>query len=503
MRRLKTRRYVLYAILSGGIFFFLIAVRAGIIPGFSKNRILSAPAGSVLSEKDTWMNILQKGQKIGYAHLRIKKEGHFLRLLESLFMRIRIMGTASNVEMHTKATLTADYRIVTFDFSIRSGLFAFSASGRFKPEKGFEITTRIAGRTEKQIIPAEKPPYLPAALPYAAFSMRRPVAGSIYEFPIFDPSTMQNITAEMEVAGKERIEVAGKPVYATKIVIRTMGIEQFAWLDENNEVVRQSGLLGIVMEKTTAADAVSGISTLGGPDFIRLSAIPVNRPIHAKEKLTRLVLKLSGTDFTGFDLDGGRQSFSGGRVAVTKEVMKFSTTGFSELRTNDTIAFLKPAPFIESDHEEIVSLAKELSRPEDTPVVRARRIISWIYKNIEKRPVISIPDALATLKNKMGDCNEHAVLLAAVARAAGIPADIEAGIVYMNGKFYYHAWNRLFLGKWVTADAALGQFPADVTHVRFIRGSLDQQAKLLRLMDRLNITLVSTTPRVKVIRKVK
>ena len=64
-----------------------------------------------------------------------------------------------------------------------------------------------------------------------------------------------------------------------------------------------------------------------------------------------------------------------------------------------------------------------------------------MYQNIQKRPVLSVPNALETLRNRVGDCNEHAVLLAALARAAGIPAQVEAGLVYQKGRFYYHAWN--------------------------------------------------------------
>jgi transglutaminase-like putative cysteine protease len=93
------------------------------------------------------------------------------------------------------------------------------------------------------------------------------------------------------------------------------------------------------------------------------------------------------------------------------------------------------------------------------------------------------------LHQKTGDCNEHAVLFAALARAAGIPADVEAGLVYQDGRFYYHAWNTLYLDQWVTADTVIGQFPADVTHVRFVRGT-ESQIDLMPLIGRLNIEIL-------------
>jgi len=49
----------------------------------------------------------------------------------------------------------------------------------------------------------------------------------------------------------------------------------------------------------------------------------------------------------------------------------------------------------------------------------------------------------------------------------------------LRGRFYYHAWNALFLGKWITADAVMGKMPADVTHIRLVRGEADRQIDLM------------------------
>jgi len=155
--------------------------------------------------------------------------------------------------------------------------------------------------------------------------------------------------------------------------------------------------------------------------------------------------------------------------------------------------FLKPSPFIQSDHQKIHDLAQKILRDEGgVPLDRAKRLLMWVYDNIEKRPVVSLPDALSTLENRVGDCNEHAVLLAALARAAGIPARIETGLVYLNGRFYYHAWNLLYVGNWITADASFGQLPADVTHIRFATGS-QQQFDLLGVIGRVNIAVIEGT----------
>ena len=125
-------------------------------------------------------------------------------------------------------------------------------------------------------------------------------------------------------------------------------------------------------------------------------------------------------------------------------------------------------------------------------MVKAKKMVDWVYENLQKRPVLSVPNALEVLNHRVGDCNEHAVLLVALARAAGIPAQMEAGIVYQRGRFYYHAWNILYLGQWVTADASMGQFPADVTHIRLARG-MEHQIDLVRMIGRIKIEILDTS----------
>jgi len=153
---------------------------------------------------------------------------------------------------------------------------------------------------------------------------------------------------------------------------------------------------------------------------------------------------------------------------------------------------LESTPFIQSDHPEIQAKAREIVSPDDPAVVKARKLLTWVYKNIQKRPVLSVPNALETLRNRVGDCNEHAVLLTALARAAGIPAEVEVGLVYHKDRFYYHAWNVLYLGRWITADSVMEQLPADVTHIRLVRG-VEGQVDLIGIIGKMRLEVLSAS----------
>jgi hypothetical protein len=57
----------------------------------------------------------------------------------------------------------------------------------------------------------------------------------------------------------------------------------------------------------------------------------------------------------------------------------------------------------------------------------------------------------------------------------------------MNRAFYYHAWNEVFLGKWIPADATFGEFPASALHLKLAEGDLSQQAEILGLVGSIKI----------------
>jgi hypothetical protein len=76
-----------------------------------------------------------------------------------------------------------------------------------------------------------------------------------------------------------------------------------------------------------------------------------------------------------------------------------------------------------------------------------------------------------------------------MARAAGIPTKIDVGLIYMNRAFYYHAWNEVYLGKWVPVDATFGEFPASALHLKLAEGDLSQQAEILGLVGSIKIAV--------------
>ncbi len=265
-------------------------------------------------------------------------------------------------------------------------------------------------------------------------------------------------------------------------------------MDENGDLLREKGMLGIILEKTTREDAMYGLPIQSSQDLTKAASIPANIDIDNPAGLTQMQFEITGSgDFTK-QLQGGRQTFIAPILSIKKEILENLSQNDSSLASmEDLKAFLAPSPFIQSDHPAIKKLISDLVAEKDLPLEKTRKLVAWIQAHIQKRPVISLPDALSTLENRVGDCNEHAVLFAALARAAGIPTKIEAGVVFLRKRFFYHAWNSIYVGRWITVDALFDQIPADVTHIRFAGGMQKDQLDILGLIGNLKIQILNGT----------
>ena len=75
-----------------------------------------------------------------------------------------------------------------------------------------------------------------------------------------------------------------------------------------------------------------------------------------------------------------------------------------------------------------------------------------------------------------------------MARAVGIPTKICAGLVYLDGKFGYHAWNEVFINnRWLPVDSTLGRYRMGATNIKLAEGGLDKQAAIVHLVGKLRV----------------
>jgi len=95
---------------------------------------------------------------------------------------------------------------------------------------------------------------------------------------------------------------------------------------------------------------------------------------------------------------------------------------------------------------------------------------------------VGMATASEVIETKTGDCSEHAVLLAAMARAVGVPSRGVAGLMYSGGEFGYHMWTQVYVGgAWRDVDGVLPDRDFDVAHIRLSTSALGDDDSLLDL----------------------
>jgi transglutaminase-like putative cysteine protease len=335
----------------------------------------------------------------------------------------------------------------------------------------------------------DAPLYLPAPL-RASLTAGALHPGAVVEALVFDPTALKNDTMRITVVARERVPDGTK--HAWHVIEEFRGVRTDAWIDALGEVLREEGPLGLVLVREPAEEAVAeGWGSDAALDVTASVAVPVAQPIvHARERMT-LRLRLSGinVDSVPSDTDQVRE---GSVVTITRPARSSLTSYRLPYHDEEHTEDMRPTSFLQSDHPRIRAAARTVLGDEQDAVRAVGRLNDWVYETLRKVPTVSVPNALQVLEMGEGDCNEHAVLLTAMARAAGIPARVIAGAVYLDGAFLYHAWVEIWLGRWVAVDPTFRQFPADATHVKFVVGGPENHVAMVSVIGRLHIDVLDT-----------
>jgi len=454
----------------------------------------SAIAEGILKTEDSeeWMGIYMNGKKVGYTNTTYRKEGNRQRIIEKSFLKLNVMNQYREVKTLVDSLFDQDGTINQFNFRIDSGDINLEVRGK-KQDVGIALVINTGGITREEFVKVPGKIYLPQGIKLF-MKDKRFKPGDKYMIKLMDPSIFKASEMEIEVVGIDNMTIEGKSIRVYKLREMFMGFESVAYVTDEGDVVREEGPLGTVALRETREEAINkGWAKDEELDFILSTAIPVFRELPHPENLSYLKVRISGIDTDIINLNSDRQKFTGNILEIRKELepdnnvkasytIPFSGEGMKE--------YLQPNPLIQSDNNEIKELAGKITKNTNDPVLAANLIANWIYKNLEKTPTISIPSALEVLKTKRGDCNEHAVLFAALARAAGIPSKVVVGLMYQNGYFFYHAWNEIFVGKWLSIDSTFNQFPADVTHIKLAEGDVWEWLKIINVVGKLKIEIL-------------
>jgi hypothetical protein len=442
---------------------------------------------TTIKPTETWLGVYLAQEKIGYSVSKSQIIPNGFQFVSRAKMSLKMMEQGA--EVNSNFTCTTDTALVlkSFDMDFVSQGRSFSSQGKVIDSK-LEVTIKSGGETKTTVITVPEKLY-PADIIGNIVVYQGLAPGKKYEFKIYEPTVMNVVDAQVVIEKKEKIQVKNHEYEAWKLNVSMLGLSSTTWIDSTGETIKEESPPGIVMIQEPPQEALAKESSEATLDVLSLFSIRVDSIISDPRKVSYLKIEMKNIDTTNLSLSDEAQKVLSVNPIVLEIKSEPKPVEKISLPIKGENEFLKPSLCIQSDNPKIKEKALAIIKGSKDGGEAAEKLASWVFNNLKKRATASLPSAVDVLATLEGDCNEHSVLFAALARAVGIPTKIAVGVVYLDGAFYYHAWNKVYLGKWVSVDPTFGQFPADATHIKFQEGELEEQAKVLKIVGTVKIEI--------------
>ncbi|MCZ6699563.1 MAG: transglutaminase-like domain-containing protein, partial [Planctomycetota bacterium] len=313
------------------------------------------------------------------------------------------------------------------------------------------------------------------------------------------------------------VQVLGRMMNLTPVTTTmklAMPLASVSWVDDEASPVVITVNLGgieIKMFRSTKEDA---LGESDAPEMFVQTFVPVERRItqSAKRVKIRMRLPADSPDKLPPIPDTTMQSVR--RVNDREAVVTIRRVDWKSLANvgdnpppKDMAEFLKASTILDIDNRRIKRLARRAIKGVSTPSERADALRRFVTKYITDKSLdVGFATASEVAQTREGDCTEHGVLLAALARAAGIPARGVSGIIQIpagpfapskGSAFGYHMWTQVNIGgRWIDLDAAMRQTDCDPTHIALSlmplneEGMVESVLALLPLLGKLQIEVI-------------
>lgn len=486
----------------------------------SRPRAGSAPEDEVVDRQESWDLVFLQGKRIGTEQTtvtRLRCNGRELIRTESLGrMDVVRDGRPSTETIRAASLETPDGRLL----EVSGETSSVRVQGRVE---GGELQLEVSsqGRTARSAIawqPDFRGPFADQqtlrAQPLEP-GERRTLKALQFLITHFQP-----VTVELAAQDYETVPLLTGNYRLLRVDVQThlpdgQSISGVLWCDRTGEILK-SRTLGLETLRTTR-EVAEQRGTLAELDLIRDFSVPVARPLpdaHRTRKVRYLVRLADGDPAAVFVADQSQQvepvdehrariivralrpqkaaanpdagqAGPGPAPAAAASASAAEKDGAAASgRANSAGAapaapgdeYCRPNGFIQSDDPKLVALARQAAAAAPDAWAKAVALEQFAHEYIEIKDFSqSFATAAEVAREPAGDCTEHAVFLAALCRAAGLPARVAVGLVYVPAAqaFGYHMWTEVFIeDQWIGLDATLGLGGIGAAHLKLAHHSL-------------------------------
>lgn len=440
--------------------------------------------------EEIWEAFYLQGAKIGYGHTTIHKvsrEGRQLVETRSKnHLAITRFGQRTEQDVNMEILETPAGKVLEFKTQVAFGPSPTVVTGRAgdgqmaltTETKGRRDTTRIGWSSDIRGFRAieqslAEDPMKPGAR--RTFKMLMPLVNQIAEVEL--------AARDYEMAPVLGVEAKLLRVDSVARLRDGQSLSSILWTNEQGEVIK-TRIAALAQEsfRTTRALALAPARDEGkfdlGLDLIVRVDPPLKRAHETRQVRYRVELA---------DGDPLKTFATGPTQSVRSLGQNAAEVTVRSLRPGDVKKPAEPPATVSSEYKSANSLlqiddprvqemareAKGAARDPRDVAIALERYVSRVVS--EKNFSHAFATAAEVAESREGDCTEHAVLLAALARACGIPSRVAIGLVYVQraGGFGYHMWTEVYLdGRWVPLDAIVAQGGTSAAYLKLADSSL-------------------------------
>lgn len=461
--------------------------------------LLALPAAAQVS----YYRIEANERGVGFA--RSERQAHADRLIRIEQMRLRISRDQQVLDIRVEERREESLLGAPLKFSSRtqfSGYESFNSGRQINPTT-LEVTQTSPGFSETRRIAIGAEVLFPEAIERRLLETGF-VTGAELEVRTLLPDTLQPATQRFRVLGP--VTQNGQSAFrvSSKVLINDAQVLEDSELiySAKGELLEQSlQLLGarLTLRLTNKANAQAALAE-GAWNILDTAVIasPLALPESERDWPRKIVLASATAGFNPA-LSSAEQ-----RVRMlTPRTLEF-TVGALPLKREAAPQrrHLQANAWIQSDDPRLRALAEKAVRDVDAdPLARMQALERFVAVYIERKDLSQgYASALEAARTRRGDCTEHALLLAALGRALGIPTRIAAGLAYAQSfagretVFVPHAWTQAYVaGAWRSFDAALGRFDTRRVGLSFGNGEPWDFAGALNARGAVEIKQITTT----------
>jgi transglutaminase-like putative cysteine protease len=492
---------------------FLLAARALGAPG--------AP-GAVGAVDERWHIVEIGGAKAGHMVERTRRlDDGALRTESEMALRIARGPVTIDVVVNAESVERETGEPVSMRLEQRLGAATMTTDVTFDGRTATAVDTQFGQRSEPRSFDVPDSALMPGAL--ARELERRVRAGEDrIELVAIDPTTASVVTGVYTRGDRVVVHAAGRDVAATtwKVEQSVMpGVVSTYFLDDDAEMVKGEIALGGL---TLTLSLVEKDLALAPGHPAELLASTLVRP----DRLIREPRETRSATYVVRALAGDLPDLpSWGAQRVTRLDGASARVDVDLSRPGDAVdpaerdAWLASSVMLDATDPQVVELAKRAAAELrgallDDPREVARACRRFAHSYIEKKSLgVGFATAGEVARTAQGDCTEHAVLLAAILRARGIPSRVVSGLIYVDefvgerAVFGFHMWTQALVPdeqgveRWMDLDATLpGLADFDAAHIGVavsdLRGGerINTMAAVAPLIGNVSIAVERTRP---------